>query len=356
MTCRLRIVAAFFAFALAATACFAQSAKPASIVLPKKLVTGQAASLAVLDAGGGLVPGARVEIEGGGSLTTDASGRATFTAPGLAANTRSAILVFILSGTAVKETATVLPAMPAPAAPVVQDSPPITSLSDRFSVTGAGFRGEVDGTGVLLGGKPAIVLAASPVEIVVLAPPLAAPGPTEMSIQVGEQKTAAIPITLASLEISADKSTLAPKEQGVVRVRVIGTEQTMEVELRNATPQVVRLGEEDVLRLRTRGGKDNSGEATLAGVREGEFRLSARLLPLPSGAPNVEAARQKLAAARRAAQGAWAARLDVILERMEKHPEQALQIRDELEKLLASEPPGDLARLIEESWRILIRN
>ncbi|HLE35737.1 MAG TPA: hypothetical protein VI699_01175, partial [Candidatus Acidoferrales bacterium] len=59
----------------------AQSAPGTTIVLPPKLSAGQQTTLAVLDSSGRLASSAVVEFSGGERVTTDATGRAVFTAP-----------------------------------------------------------------------------------------------------------------------------------------------------------------------------------------------------------------------------------------------------------------------------------
>jgi hypothetical protein len=208
---------------LCSGAAWAQSNPPAAIVLPHKVVAEQAASLAVLDASGALVAGAKVEFEGGESVTTDATGRATFVAPALPANARSGILKVGLAGLQTKESTTLLPPMPAPSAPMISDLPPIVSAQDRFTVTGTGFRGDVDAVRAWLGNEPAVVLAASPLAVVVLPRAGMAPGPTQLVLDVNGQKLAPVPVTLATITITSAKGTLAPKARGNVRVQVSGT-------------------------------------------------------------------------------------------------------------------------------------
>src|SRR5438445_12715040 len=62
-----------------------QQAPPASgariLLLPRKLVSGDRATLAVLDMNGRLTPGVGVVFSNGDHLTTDATGRAMFVAP-----------------------------------------------------------------------------------------------------------------------------------------------------------------------------------------------------------------------------------------------------------------------------------
>src|SRR2546426_6486451 len=67
----------------------ASLAPGATILLATKLVAGQRATLAVLDAAGRLMPGAVVEFPGGGREPTDRTGRAASTPPGGPAGRRA---------------------------------------------------------------------------------------------------------------------------------------------------------------------------------------------------------------------------------------------------------------------------
>ena len=49
--------------------------------MPRKIVSGEHATLAVLDVSGCLTPGVTVEFSNGDTLKTDATGRAMFVAP-----------------------------------------------------------------------------------------------------------------------------------------------------------------------------------------------------------------------------------------------------------------------------------
>ena len=63
----------------------AQEPPPASgariVIMPRKIVSGEHATLAVLDISGRLTPGVTVEFSNGDVLKTDATGRAMFVAP-----------------------------------------------------------------------------------------------------------------------------------------------------------------------------------------------------------------------------------------------------------------------------------
>src|SRR5438046_4617242 len=75
-------LAAALVLPCAAVAQQAPSAKNARILLlPHKMVSGDRTTLAVLDFGGRLTPGATVAFSNGDHVTTNSTGRATFVAP-----------------------------------------------------------------------------------------------------------------------------------------------------------------------------------------------------------------------------------------------------------------------------------
>jgi hypothetical protein len=327
----------------------AAGGKAATILLPSKVVAGKAATLAVLDEAGALLPGAEVEFRGGTRVTTDATGRATFVAPAEAG-------VLIAQSGAAKASATVI--LPDPNLPdgiQITESPQVASLHEPFSVAGSGFRGKIDGTQAMLGEHPALVLAASPTALMIQPGPRTPPGATQLVIQAGGRSPGPVPMTLVALEVSAEKKQLAPKEKGKLRVTARGSEQRLEIEVRNLTPAIIKMEPGEVLRLSTRGGTSNEAEVELEGRREGEFAVSVRLVPLPLGLPDTEAARQKLLAARHIAPEHWWGRLEALIDRLEKHPQDSLKVQKELEKMLAEKPEGEFGRLVEAAWLILLK-
>jgi hypothetical protein len=325
-------------------------ANAVTIVLPRLLVAGRPASLAVLDASGALLPGAAVEFRGGEKVTTDDTGRATFTAPA-----EAGVLVAQSGGARASTSVTLPPENPLDGVQVTE-SPQLISLTEPFSVGGWGFLGQAEGTRAWLGDQPALVLAASPVALVVLAGPRTPPGATQLVIESGGRSPGPVAITVVSLEVSAEKKQLAPKEKGKLTVLARGSEQKIEVELRNLAPDVVKLPEgAEVLRVKTRGGVQNSAEVELEGRRAGDFSVSVRLIPPVAGLPDVEAARLKLLDARRMAPQNWWGRLESMIMRLEKNPQDAPKVRTELEKMLADKPEGEFGRLLEAAWLILLK-
>ena len=254
-----------------------------AIVLPPRLLAGQHATLAVLDIAGRLVPGAAVELNSGEHVKTDVTGRVAFTAPAVLRE-----LVARLPGRNVKTSAAVVDPVPNPPDGVqVFDYPQIISVTDRFVIEGSGFRGVADANRVMLGEDPAVVLAASPVSLVVLPGPHVSEGLAQLLVEVGGRSPGPMPVTLVSLHVAASTNQLAPGEKGKLVVRVRGTEQRVAVEARNWTPHIVELTHGNFQRLVTSGGAYNIAEVELRGLRTGHFSVAVRLTPVATGSPET---------------------------------------------------------------------
>ena len=257
------------------------SSRGRTIVLPHELVAGAPASVAVLDAQGRLAPGVPLQFTLGlrseviQRLTTDRTGRAVFTAPA----TPGVIFAQIVGGRE-KVSSVVAPASVAPAGgPRATSYPEAASITDGFEVSGEGFRGEADGNDVTIGGAPGLVLAASPVALVVFAAPALHPGPTEFQVESSSRKSPAYPITLVSLELGAVSPRLDPGQRQTLTVRARGTRERLLVEAHNLSPAVATIARSDPLRLETSGGERNIAQFEIMGRRPGDFRISIRLIP-----------------------------------------------------------------------------
>lgn len=343
---------AFLAGLLTAAASNAQTQQTSgvAIVLPQRLVAGQPATLAVLGPDGRLLPGAEVEFSGGVRLTTDATGRAVFQAP----RQPGVLLAKLVNGIATAS-ASVEAAPPSPPDGVqVHQLPRVTLLNEKFHVGGTGFSGEADVNQVRLGDHLAVVLAASPVALVVIPGPGCAPGATQLLVEVGGRSPGPVPIRLVALELILDRGRLAAGERASLRVRAVGTDEPLVIEARNMTPGIVRLLEGDVQRITTRGGVENLATLPVEGVRPGDYSVSLRLIRSASGLPDTESSRRHLLAARSIAPQDLFARLDRLVRLLEENPQNALKVRNELEKMLAAQPEGEFGRLLEAAWRALL--
>lgn len=348
-------VIAFLAVSLG----FAQkpaAAPPASaariIVVPRRLVAGAPATLAVLDVQGRLTPGVAVEFTGGARVTTDQTGRAIFTAP-----VAPGVVFVQFVGRPGKVSTVVLPAPEGPSAELrVTSYPHVAAIADRFEISGTGFRGEADANQATVGGRPALILAASPVSLVIFPSPDVATGTTRLQVETAGQKSGELPLTLVSLALGATSARLEAGEHQKLRMEVQGSAERLMIEARNLAPEVAELPRGNPLRMVTSGGKKNSAQFEVVGRKAGDFLISIRLVPGVSGLPDIEAALKQIEAARRLAPPADAATLEEVRTRLERDPQSYLKARNALERLMAgsSAEKGEYGRVLESAWKILL--
>ena len=262
----------------------AQEPPPASgariLLLPRKIVSGEHATLAVLDVGGRLTPGVTVEFSNGDTLKTDATGRAMFVAP---LNTGK--IYAAIQGRAGKVASTVVTPVESPSATQeIAIAPRVASLSDRFEFMGHGFCGDADANHVLVRGLPGLVLASSPAYLAVLPPADLQPGPAEVKVTCGQKSSPPFTVVFVSLELEAGSASLAPGEHRRLTVRVKGSTAKVNLEARNLAPDVAELQGGTPIRAASTGGADNVAGFELVGKQRGNFVISIRLVA-PLGAP-----------------------------------------------------------------------
>jgi hypothetical protein len=356
----LTAMAACAVFANAQEAPRVQAPAPRTIVLPQETAAGLPATLAVLDSAGRLLPNVVVEISGGQKVTTDSTGRALFAVPG-----EPGVLTAQIPGRAVTASSPIVKgsdaAPPSPledpsAAVRVLSVPHFISLHDRFAVGGTGFRVEAESNHVYLSEQPCLVLASSPVSLVVL-PGLHVPiGTINLRVSVAGHDTQPKPVAMVLLELSGPADAPPAGAQGKLSVRVHGTSARLAIEIRNSSPEIIQFPRGNVERVTTSGGEPNAAEIETKFVASGDYIVTARLISTDSGLPDLEAARQKLVAARALATGPWAVRTDRVIRRIDRDPQDVANIRAEIEKMLNDKPSGEFAFLLESAWQEIQRN
>jgi uncharacterized protein (DUF58 family) len=263
--------------AILASAVFAQQPPPASaarlLLMPRRIVSGERATLAVLDVNGRLTPGVGVNFSNGDRLTTDATGRARFVAP-LDPGVISAVIV----GRPGRVYTTILSSTESPSL-TVSFAPRIASLSDRFELSGNGFCGDADANQVTIGGQPALVLASSPTSLEVLPPSDLDPGAASVVVGCAKSSAPAFSVKFVALTLEADSSPLAPGDHRSLTVRVRGTTWKVPLEAHNLAPDIADLSGGNPLRVTSSGGADNVAKFQLVGRQKGSFVVSIRLLP-----------------------------------------------------------------------------
>jgi hypothetical protein len=345
-TCRLpfRFAAIVYAICIAAILLLfklpsqAQSTANATwsvtIVLPPIVVAGHPATLAVFGADGRLASGVTIDIGRGERVTTDATGRAAFTAPPDGS--------FVLAKSSGAASAALMDADAPSGNGQKIDVPPVISLRDRFSICGGAFRGDADANRVKINGERALILGASPECLVVLPGPKASPGAAVITVQTGEaQWTAAT--TLVSLEFDPPQPALMPGKKSKLVVRAKGLDQPLRIVVENQTPGVLRFDRGDTQELRTSGGENNFAAIQVQAIRSGDFSFQARLV----SAPNLANAERYLQAAEPLAPKDLRHRLKDMAARLERHPKDSEKVRLQLDRVVSSTIGGDLRTLLE---------
>jgi hypothetical protein len=269
------LLAAFFAPFFSTTA---QKPPPPSagriLLLPRTIVSGDRATLAVLDVNGRLTPGAAVSFSNGDRLTTDRTGRALFVAP-----LTPGVIFGSIAGHEGRVPVTVLPPGETAASAVqVEAIPKIASITDRFEITGRGFCGDADANQITISGDPALVLASSPTSLVVLPPADLQPGRASVDISCAKRNGPPREVVFVLLTLQADSSPLAPGVLRRLTVHVRGTTSKVTLEAKNLAPDIAELLGGNPLRASSSGGGENSAHFEVVGRKHGSFLVSIRLL------------------------------------------------------------------------------
>lgn len=256
--------------------------KPATkgriLLLPSTMVSGERATLAVLDVSGRLAPEVSVVFSNGDHLTTDKTGRAAFVAP-----LRLGSLTASIEGWPGRVPTTVVAAPGNISTSIAVTSiPKVASLSDRFEITGHAFCGVADANQVTISGDPALVLAASPTSLVLLPPLDLPPGRASVDISCGKRNGPPLEVVFVALELKADSSPLAPGVHRGLTVQVRGTRSKVELEATNLAPDIAELVGGNPRRVFSSGGGENLAHYELIGRQKGDFLISIRLLAPPS--------------------------------------------------------------------------
>jgi hypothetical protein len=246
------------------------------LLLPRHIVSGERATLAVLDVNGRLTPGVTVNFSNGDRLKTDATGRALFVAP-----LNPGVIFGSIEGRPGRVATVILPPAEGSATSMeISSAPLVASLTDRFEILGKGFCGDADANRVAIAGQSALVLASSPVALAILPPMELGPGPAAVSVACAKRDAPQFSVTFVELELKADSSPLKRGEHRALTVRVRGTAEKISLEARNLAPNVAELvGGNSMRRLSSGGEETNVAQFEVVGRKNGPFLISIRLVP-----------------------------------------------------------------------------
>lgn len=306
-----------------------------SIVLPPRLLANAPATLAILGGDGHLAPGVVVDVGDGQHITTDATGRASFTAP-----PDGAFIAKVegVSAAALVDAASQHAASATTVAPNV-------SQHDRFAICGSGFSGNVTVDHVTINGDAAFILAASPVCVVILPQTRTLAGPAKIIIDTGGADATAT-TSLVALDFVPPKPPLMPGHKGKLLVRAEGTVDPLQIVVENHSVDVLHFMRGDTQELRTSGGAQNQTSIEVQAIRSGEFAFRARILPRPDPASAIRYLEIAESIAPKSPNNMQHA-LKTIAGQRAHHPSNSASSRGALQRLVASTPAGSLHALLD---------
>jgi len=229
------------------------------------------------------MPGVEVKISGGQKVVTDSTGRAFFIAPNDPGPVTAEISGQGIAASSMAITGKEMPPQSAPEgdAPVLRVTyyPRVLAIRDRFAIAGRGFRGAAEADHVYLGDQPCLVVAASPVSLVVLPGPHIPIGAITLRVSADGRDTGPIPVTGVLLDFSGPADAPTAGGDGKLILHVHGTTEPLAVEVRNFSPEIIRLLHGNPLRLGTSGGEENIAPVELKFLASGNYVVTARLVP-----------------------------------------------------------------------------
>jgi hypothetical protein len=314
-----------------------------TIVLPPRLVADRPATLAVLGVDGRLAEGVIVDLGFHSGIDvrvkTDKTGRAVFLAP-------SGANVLIAKASGASAAALIDPPNPPQAAISL---PPVTSLQDTSPMCGGGFHGEVEANHVRMNDDPALILAASPECVVVLAGPRVVPGTAKISIETGPTGEYIVTTTLVALHFDPPMPPLVPGQKSNLVLHVQGSDRPLDILVENKTPGILRFMRGDSQKLVTSGGAQNVAAIEIRTISTGDFSFHARLL----ANPEPEIARRYLEAAAKVAPRDLRRQVQNLANRLAHNPRDAQKVSVEIWKMLAFTIEGDFRTLLSSAHSAL---
>jgi hypothetical protein len=278
-----RRMVSLVAFFVAATWCAsataeeqpAPAAKNARILLvPRKMISGDRTTLAVLDVNGRLTPGVTIAFSNGDHVTTNATGRGVFVAP-----LTPGVLYATIRGRQGRVQTLVIAASADRSTPSVVQAPHFASLSDRFELQGHGFCGDADKNIVQVNGQAALVMAASSESLTILPPENLQPGPADVTVACNKGPSSAARVSFLSLSLEADTSPMQPGQKRTLTVRIAGTRDRVTLEAHNLAPEIAELAGGSTTKAISSGGAENVATFPLTGKQHGNILVSIRLIP-----------------------------------------------------------------------------
>jgi hypothetical protein len=142
------------------------------------------------------------------------------------------------------------------------------------------------------GTTPLLPMSASPTTITFAIPPTVTPGPH--NIGPACSTSSQLPINILGVEGSIDSNALLRGESTTMRLRVIGTDESLPIAITNNTPAIINIDGGVQQTVNSSGGSTNLVTRSVKGTMRGNFQIDYRLdYPVCGGGGNARGPEKK---------------------------------------------------------------
>lgn len=266
--------------AIQAAASANQPSTDAHLYLPDRAIAGKAITVTVVNSKN--QGEADVEVGfNGATVATDSSGRAEFLVPDDATPGRTLHVVLAARPEILPAVVDVLQPLlisPEQQTPRIDAWPSAVTPGQLFVINGHSFDGAPGHSRVILDDFSELpILAVSPVQVKARIPQDMPPGPHNVRVESGGIQSQKAGFNLVTVEVKPEGKDFTRENSNKVRIRVLGTEDKVSLQVTNETPEFVFILRGNDFHITSPGGTPNDIVLPLERLKRGAFKISAKV-------------------------------------------------------------------------------
>ncbi len=257
-----------------------QASLTATIVAPEKAVAGQFLTTSIIDKDKN--GEASVELSfNGAALATDKHGQALYMVPEDAIPGRSLNVSLASRPELATNTVEILqPLMTSyePQIPKIDKITPTITAHSFLVIEGHNFDGNAEHNRILIDGfHEARVISASPVQLKAMLPAQVKPGSHSLCVGNAGMRSNSATCDVIAAEVQQDPKEAGRDNLSKLIVKVLGTNNRVNVRLTNNTPDVLRISRGNETSVTTSGGVNNSAVVGVQRLKKGAYNVEASI-------------------------------------------------------------------------------
>ncbi|MCC7532177.1 MAG: IPT/TIG domain-containing protein [Candidatus Melainabacteria bacterium] len=255
-----------------------QASLTATIVAPEKAVAGQFLTTAIIDKDKNGEPSVELSFNGA-ALATDSRGQALYMVPEDATPGRS-LNISLGSrpelATNIVDILQPLTTSYEPQAPKIDRVSSMISPKSILVIEGHNFDGNASHNRILIDGlHEARIIAASPVQLKAMLPSGIGPGSHSLCVGNAGMRSNSATCDVIAAEVQQDPKELGRDNLSKLVIKVLGTNNRVNVRLTNNTPDVLRISRGNEMLVTTPGGSNNSVVVGVQRLKKGAYNVEA---------------------------------------------------------------------------------